>query len=209
MSLADRVKKRRIELDLTQDAAAESAGIRQQSWAAIEEGKTKKPRNILGIAKALSVDANWLLNGGDMIPVSDINLKRIPVISYVQAGALANRRPVDAIDDIYEYVLTDSHTSDKAFALKVCGDSMQPDFQEGDVIVIDPEVEPMPGEFVVAANGDFEATFKKYRPTMSIDGSDDFELVPLNSDYPVIKCTFGKVRIIGTMIEHRIYRRKR
>lgn len=209
MSLADRVKTRRLELKLTQEVAAEIAGIRQQSWAAIEEGKTKKPRNILGVAKALKVEPDWLLNGGDMIPIEDINLKKIPVISYVQAGALANRRPVEAIDDIYEYVLTDSHTSDKAFALKVSGDSMEPDFKEGDVIVIDPEVEPMPGEFIVAANGDMEATFKKYRPLFGGSDGYDFELIPLNNDYPTKKCLAGEVRIVGTMIEHRIYRRKR
>lgn len=209
MSLADRVKSRRLELGLTQVEASEIAEIKQQSWAAIEDGTTKKPRNILGVAKALKTDANWLLNGGDVIPVQDINLKRIPIISYIQAGALANRRPVDAIDDIYEYILTDAHTSDKAFALKVTGDSMEPDFKEGDVIVIDPEVEPMPGEFVVAANGDLEATFKKYKPLFSLTDGYDFELIPLNSDYPISRCLSDKVRIVGTMIEHRIYRRKR
>jgi SOS-response transcriptional repressor LexA len=36
---------------------------------------------------------------------------------------------------------------------------MEPDFKEGDIIV-DPELEPVPGEFVVAKNGDNEATFK-------------------------------------------------
>ena len=40
MSLAERVKQRRAELGLTQAEAAERAGIRQQSWASIEEGKT-------------------------------------------------------------------------------------------------------------------------------------------------------------------------
>ncbi|MCZ4058067.1 S24 family peptidase [Pantoea sp. LMR881] len=42
---------------------------------------------------------------------------------------------------------------------------MEPDFKEGDVIIVDPEIEPVPGEFVVAKNGEHEATFKKYRPT--------------------------------------------
>ncbi|MDU2881518.1 MAG: helix-turn-helix transcriptional regulator, partial [Enterobacter sp.] len=37
MSLADRVKQKRIELGLTQAEAAEMAGIRQQSWQSIED----------------------------------------------------------------------------------------------------------------------------------------------------------------------------
>jgi len=48
MSLADRVKQRRNELNMTQVQAAEVAGIRQQSWQSIEDGKTLKPRNIVG-----------------------------------------------------------------------------------------------------------------------------------------------------------------
>lgn len=37
---------------------------------------------------------------------------------------------------------------------------MEPDFKAGDVIIVDPEVEPTPGEFVVAKNGGAQATFK-------------------------------------------------
>jgi DNA-binding XRE family transcriptional regulator len=37
MSLADRVKQKRIELGLTQTEAALNAGITQQSWQSIEK----------------------------------------------------------------------------------------------------------------------------------------------------------------------------
>lgn len=210
MSLANRVKSRRLELGLTQNEAAEAAGIRQQTWQAIEDGSTLKPRNIVGIAKALRVEPAWLIDGGSMVPISDVNTKRVPLISYVQAGNLAHGKPIDSMEDVFEYILTDAHLSGRAFAMKLQGDSMEPEFKDGDVIIVDPEVEPHPGEFVVAANGDFDATFKKYRPLMSRSQENpEFELIPLNSDYPVISCRDGKVIIIGTMIEHRIYRRKR
>lgn len=210
MSLASRVKSRRLELGLTQNEAAEAAGIRQQTWQAIEDGSTLKPRNIVGIAKALKVEPSWLIDGGSMVPISDVNTKRVPLISYVQAGNLVHGKPIDSMEDVFEYILTDAHLSDCAFAMKLQGDSMEPEFKDGDVIIVDPEIEPHPGEFVVAANGDFDATFKKYRPLMnSSKESPAFELIPLNSDYPVMTCRDGKVIIIGTMIEHRIYRRKR
>ena len=88
---------------------------------------------------------------------------------------------------------------------------MEPDFKVGDVIIIDPHIEPRAGEFVAAINGDYEATFKKYRPIGDIDelGRHHFELVPLNSDYPTLSSLKQEIRIIGTMVEHRIYRRKR
>lgn len=210
MSLAERVKQRRLELRLTQTEVAEKAGITQQSWASIEDGKTLKPRNIVGMADALQCDPAWLMNGGTLVPVSEVNTRRIPLINYVQAGALATKPPIEAMDGSYEYVLTDMDWSQYTFALKIVGDSMEPDFKAGDVIVVDPEIEPAPGEFVVAKNGEHEATFKKYRPTIyGQDGKQHFELVPLNDDYPIMNSAEREIKIIGTMVEHRIYRRKR
>ncbi|AXF76642.1 LexA family transcriptional regulator [Erwinia tracheiphila] len=209
MSLADRVKKRRNETGLSQAEAAEKAGIRQQSWASIEDGKTLKPRNIVGIAEALKCDPAWLMNGGVFLPVSEVNTRRIPLISYVQAGELATKSPIEAMDGSFEYVMTDMEWSHYTFALRIVGDSMEPDFKAGDVIIVDPEIEPSPGEFVVGKNGDHEATFKKYRPTSFKDGVQHFELVPLNNDYPTMNSAERHITIIGTMVEHRIYRRKR
>ncbi len=106
--------------------------------------------------------------------------------------------------------MTDMDWSQYTFALKIVGDSMEPDFKAGDVIIVDPEIEPAPGEFVVAKNGEHEATFKKYRPTtLAEDGRQHFELIPLNDDYPVMRSIDRHIQIIGTMVEHRIYRRKR
>lgn len=210
MSLADRVKEKRLALGLTQAEAAEKAGIRQQSWASIEDGKTLKPRNIVGIASALKCDPAWLMNGGAFMPLAEVNTRKIPLINYVQAGALATKPPIEAFDGSYEYVMTDMDLSEFCFALKIKGDSMEPDFKDGDVIIVDPEIEPTPGEFVVAKNGEDEATFKKYRPTFTDpNGCQQFELVPLNNDYPVINSAYQPVKIVGTMVEHRIYRRKR
>jgi len=132
------------------------------------------------------------------------------LISYVQAGALADKNPIEAFDGSLEYILTDLDLSEHSFALRIEGDSMEPDFKDGDVIIVDPEVEPTPGEFVVAKNGGNQATFKKYRPTYTdLNGCQHFELVPLNDDYPVINSDHQPLVIIGVMVEHRIYRRKR
>lgn len=210
MSLAERVKKRRLELGQSQAEAAEKAGIKQQSWASIEDGKTLKPRNIVGIAEALKCEPAWLMNGGSFLPVSEVNTRRIPLINFVQAGEFASKSPIEALDGSFEYVMTDMDWSQYTFALRITGDSMEPDFKTGDVIIVDPEIEPTPGEFVVAKNGEHEATFKKYRPTIvSPEGKQHFELVPLNNDYPTMRSEERHIDIVGTMVEHRIYRRKR
>lgn len=210
MTLAERVKKRRRRLGLTQVKAAALAGIRQQSWGSIEEGKTSKPRNIAGIASALQCSPDWLMNGGPLLSRAEVDSRKIPLINVVQAGAFAEKAPITGDDGNFEYVLTDMDWSREAFALKIEGDSMAPSFHTGDVVIIDPDIEPQPGEFVVAKNGDHEATFKKYR-LVSFDarGEQVFELVPLNTDYPVMRSDNMPIRVIGTMVEHRIYRRKR
>mgnify|MGYP004716968083 FL=1 len=62
---------------------------------------------------------------------------------------------------------------------------------------------------MVAKNGEDEALFKKYRPRGIINGQEVYELVPLNEDYPTLRSDSSKIRIIGTMMEHRKYRRRR
>lgn len=210
MNLSDRVKQRRAELGMTQAQLAEKAGTTQQGIVSIESGRTKRPRNLLEIAKALQSDPVWLMDGGSFQTLAEVNTRKVPLISYVQAGALAHKNPIEAFDGALEYVMTDLDLSEHSFALKVQGDSMEPDFREGDVVIFDPEIQPHPGEFVVAANDHHEATFKKYRPTgIGFQGNETFELTPLNPDYPSLKSTELPLRIIGTMVEHRIYRRKR
>ncbi|QHM71561.1 LexA family protein [Mixta intestinalis] len=209
MNLASRARKRRTELNLTQAEVAKRAGISQQSVEAIENGKTLKPRSILTLATALECDARWLLLGGDVATDYNYGARRVPVLSYVQAGAFTDAEPLPDASE-FEYVLTTAEMSEHSFALRIRGDSMEPEFREGDIVIIDAEIYPTPGEFVVARNGCHEATFKKYRPVgQGPKGEEDFELVPLNSDYPVCRSWEKPVSIIGTMVEHRIYRRKR
>jgi SOS-response transcriptional repressor LexA len=127
-------------------------------------------------------------------------VRLVPVISYVQAGAFK-----EAILEAQETFVAcyAENLSENAFALEVKGESMMPDFKPGDKIVIDPDVQPIPGDFVIAQNGEHEATFKKYRPRgYGENGEVIFELTPLNSDYPTLNSLGQPIKIIGTVIEH-------
>lgn len=62
-TVSQRVKQRRIEMNLSQSKLAEMVGMRQQSLHAIEAGHTKRPRLIIELAVALKCDPQWLLNG--------------------------------------------------------------------------------------------------------------------------------------------------
>ncbi|HGO5853594.1 TPA: LexA family protein [Mannheimia haemolytica] len=214
-TLGDRIKSRRKELKLTQkDLATALKGVSHVAVSQWESSTTKpNSENILDLSTVLQCDISWLLRGNgesNVVPAS-IGMTKVPLISYIQAGQWTG------IDDFrescgdYEYILTDLEVSEDAFALEIKGDSMEPDFIEGDRVIIDPDVQPHAGEFVAAINGDYEATFKKYRPLEDLDeyGRQHFELIALNPDYHKLSTLKQEIRIIGTMVEHRIYRRKR
>lgn len=129
----------------------------------------------------------------------------IPVISSVQAGALRDMDVPYEPGDGYAVVYTDDMSLSRwTFSLEVEGESMLPRFQPGDLLIVDPELSPNPGNFVVARNGTNQATFKKYRPRgMDERGNMIFELVPLNEDYPTMRSDVEKLTILGVVVEHR------
>lgn len=133
-----------------------------------------------------------------------VGKRAIPVISAIQAGALKEITEPYEVGDGFATVYTDDSYSKWAFALQIEGDSMLPEFRPGDIVIIEPEWEPRPGEYVAAKNGKDEATFKKYRQR-GVNGNGEmiFELVPLNDDYPTMRSDVTPLTVIGVMAEHR------
>jgi SOS-response transcriptional repressor LexA len=101
--------------------------------------------------------------------------------------------------------------SPHAFALIIKDNSMTPLFNLGDVIIIDPAIQPSPGEFVAARTGNHDTiVFRKYRPISPHDTNSfrGFELIALNEDWGKITITDkDQAEIIGTLLEHRCRRR--
>jgi SOS-response transcriptional repressor LexA len=105
---------------------------------------------------------------------------QVPLISWVQAGALAevidNFAPGDA--DVW-HACPRRH-GPHTFALRVRGISMEPKFQDGDIIFVDPDVAAEHGRNVVVRFEDSkEATFKQ----LLIEGEHQY-LRALNPDWP-------------------------
>src|SRR5471030_1335310 len=139
-----------------------------------------------------------------------IGKRAIPVISAIQAGALREITEPYELGDGFATLYTDDDYSKWAFGLVIEGDSMSPEFRDGDLVIIEPDWEPRPGEYVAAKNGREEATFKKYRPRgIDAQGNEVFELAPLNEDYPTLRSDTTSLKIIGVMAEHRRRSRRR
>lgn len=182
------------------------------NWAS--RGVSKEGR--LNAARVIGCRPHWIEFGdGPMVDSTNIvegitlykDKRGYPIISWVQAGhwrEIVDSFPRGGAD---EYILANNTYGPHTFAVRIVGNSMEPEFREHDVVVIDPDVRPKPGDYVVARNHEEAATFKKYRPRGIVDGQEVFELVPLNEDYAIMRSDQQPIQIIGTMVEHTRYRR--
>lgn len=159
--------------------------------------------------KDTGVTVEWLLSGnpelspfqskvseqGNHYNVKDMQIAawKIPVISWIKAGnfceCIDNYTPGEAD----EWVGTTTKPKAHTFALIVKGDSMEPLFPEGIRIIIEPSLEAIHKDYVIAKNGD-EATFKQL-----IKDGNDYYLKPVNTRYPIKP--LGESHIIGVVTE--------
>ncbi len=199
---------------------ARAVGVKPPSVSDWLSGKSKtmEGENLLKASKFLGVNPHWLATGygspSDIntknenkdlsnIIFRDLNLHKIPVLDYVQAGFWHEVVYDGSTPHSYTYTDYLGSTPEAMFSVIVQGNSMEPDFKEGDMLIVDASINPKPGSYVIAQNGSHEATFKKYR-VLSHDeyGRDIFELIPLNTDYPTLSSTTHDIRIIGVVVRH-------
>lgn len=210
MNLAERVRDRRKQLGLTQSELADLAGTTQQGIVSIESGRTKRPRYLHELAKALKCEADWLLFGTENNNVSYVGPNEpkgsYPLISWVSAGAWSEACEPYTLDEIDEWYESGAHVEGSGFWLRVQGDSMTASkglsIPEGMLILIDTGREAKNGSLVVAKLTDAnEATFKKY---VLDEGVGQKFLQPLNPSYPIIPVN-GNCRIIGVAVETKMF----
>ena len=195
-------KNLRAKLNLSQSDVAKQLGVTRQAYANYERGVREADYNTLNkLAVIFNVSTDYLL-GRDVAsaPADDKNGVWIPVLGQVQAGL-----PTTAVENIidYEQISHDMSGTGEFFALRVKGDSMEPKFTEGDVVIVRKQSTASDGDIVIAlVNGD-DATIKKIkiRPEGII-------LTPLNSQYEPMFYTNSEIEtlpvtIIGKVVELR------
>ena len=207
---SSRLKKLIEEKGVTQQEVASAIGIKQPSLNAWLTGRTRSVRseNLIPLATYFGVDPNWLLTGRKERAGKDFRIAESeviytlpepgrPVLLSVTAGGI--REAIARIHpDNTEWIVPDSvESKDSSAWLIIENDSMEPDFSEGDLILIDPDSRWENGSYVVAANAEGHWTFKK----LVRDGC-DWYLKPLNEKYPTRQISEDMV-IVGRAVEHR------
>lgn len=209
----DRIRLRRLQLDLTQVQLAKAIGVSRVSVTKWESGITKPDgENLHRLAQILSCTPEWLLYGtGDLRQVDDTKIKplvavpnAIPVISSVQAGAWTETYSAARIADVLRWCNTTVKVSENAFGLDVRGESMtnpngSPSIPEGSTVIVEPNygsIDDLYGKIVVAIiDGSSEATIKK----LVVDGPNKY-LMPLNPNFKPIEIN-GNCRILGRVVQ--------
>lgn len=124
--------------------------------------------------------------------------RSVPLISWVQAGHWHEPEDHFRPGEGEGEPVPSSTKDENAFALRVIGTSMEPEFREGDIIIVSPNTEPVNGDFVIAKI-DGEVTFKQLHIYLN-----KLVLKPLNEAFDPIEIDRSEgveVRIIGKVIE--------
>jgi len=192
----------------TQSDLERRSGVAQSTIGRILRGEVNPQTATLErIANALGVPVGMLLDetfadefgsGVDRAPAGRVGeVRRVPLISWVRAGSfeesIDNYQPGDAED----WLAPVKPCGPETIALRVQGESMEPRYQNGDIIFVDPDVAPVHGKDVVVRLVDRgEATFKR----LVVEGERRY-LKPLNPNWPekIIEVS-GEARFVGVVI---------
>lgn len=145
-------------------------------------GKLRWP-STESIAKVLDATGTSLVEFVNLIGEGDRRgtIQRVPVIGYAQAGSSgyfddAGFPTGAGWDELLFPSLGDPH----AFALEITGDSMEPIYRDGDVIIVSPEASLRRGDRVVAKTRDGEVMAKQ----LARETATRIELRSINPEHP-------------------------
>ena len=194
--VGNNIKKLRESYNLNKAELARRLGIDRSTIVLYEQNKRKPSLEVLNkLADIFNCTANDILYGGDPKYIT------INVYGFIPAGI-----PLECIEDIIgtEDLPIEMVSSDKQyFGLKIKGDSMEPEYKNNDIIILEKcsDSENLT-DCVVMVNG-YEGTFKRIQKTKT-----GITLLPLNKKYKPMSYSFEEIenlpiRIVGKVIELR------
>lgn len=142
----------------------------------------------------------YFKKAADQFKDANINLAGISKTKKINVyGSIPAGYPIEAIEDIIETIDIPSRWTGDYIALKVKGDSMYPEYLDGDTIIIQIQPDCESGEDCACYVKDYDATFKRvYKNNGCIT------LQPLNPKYPPMTYSHpGEVSILGKVVELR------
>ena len=186
---------------ISRSKMADDIGLSRSTPAAWEQGKSIPTYTVIKkVADYFGVSVDYLMSEKSPKSTEMNTAVKIPVFASVAAGI-----PIEAIEDIvdYEEISEKQAKSGEFFGLRIKGDSMEPRICNNDVVIVRKQNSVDNGDIAIVLINGLDATCKK----VSIE-ADGFELISLNSKYPVMFFTPEQVqnlpvKIIGKVVELR------
>jgi len=160
---------------INQKELADKINISYSVMNRIESGERPvRDEEIKNIANVLDVSTDYLLGAENRTTETKKGVK-IPVLGSISAGV-----PIEAVTDIidYEEITEEMANQGEHFALQINGDSMEPKFSQGDVVIVRKQPTVESGEIgIVLVNG-HDATIKKIEKSEK-----GIYIIPTNNKY--------------------------
>ncbi len=206
--LNDRIKEMRIRRGMTLLQVAEKLGVREATMQRYESGDIKniKHETIAELSDIFGCPPSYLM-GWDVPeslarPSSLGQFHEFQVIGEISAGYGAEA--VEQFTEHTELIPTEwlkGHTPDEFFVLRVKGNSMYPQFIEGDDVLVQRQTCVDSGSVAVVLYNDSDATLKKLNYTY---GQGWMELIPINPEYPIKRIEgrdLENCRVLGKVVK--------
>lgn len=198
-NVGQRIFEARKRRKISRKEVADFLQVHETTIKRYEDGNTKKlPTDRLEkIAKYLNTSIEYLMGWEEEQKPQGI---KIPVLGTVAAGI-----PISAVEDIldYEEIPQTWKNQGEFFGLRIKGDSMKPDINDGDTVIVRQQSTANNGDVIIAlVNGD-DATCKKFE---KLDNG--IILISNNSEYSPMyfsneEVNIKPVVIIGKVVELR------
>lgn len=158
---------------------------------------TESISKVLEATGSSFTDFVGLTHGGDGNGGTAAALRRVPVIGYAQAGAEgyfddAGYPAGNGWDELEFPHVADEH----AYALEISGDSMEPVYRDGDIIIVAPSVSLRRGDRVVVRTKGGEVMAKQ----LSRQTANRIELVSLNKAHPDRSLAMSEVSWVARIV---------
>ena len=180
---AENLKYLRESKRISKNKLGELVGVNQSTIGRWED-KEIKPSidNVEEVAKALNVPLPDMLikdlrfDNGEFVELSTDNVK-IPVLGKIPAGI-----PFEAVEDQYAIDYEEIPRSwlnggKQFFALKLDGDSMEPEYKDNDVVIFQKTTDCESGQDCCIKINGFDATFKRVKKQ-----ANGIMIIPLNEN---------------------------
>ena len=200
----NRIKQLRTETQMKQIDLAQRLKVRQTTISNWETGKTEPDTaSLQKMSKIFDTTIDYILgNGNERIPQKVAGVARIPVLGSIPAGI-----PLEAIEDIVDWEEIPQAMcagGQEYFALKVKGDSMWPDYLEGDIVIVKKTPTCESGDVCAVYVNGYDATLKRVK----FSEAGELTTIPINPSYPPRTYTPEEIRslpvsIAGVVVELR------